>query len=136
MDEVEDWSEKEAETPSKRVKREPTRGRRAGTPSRLAAMKADATIADASAKLMAGESPPEAQTPSIPDVPTPLPHTSIFGQVVERKPIVSSHIEPTIYNPIAIGGHGADSYLNDYSGIFDNSLYTMGEDEYGVEGEI
>lgn len=136
MDDMENWSEMEEETPSKRLKREPTRGRRAGTPSRLAAMRADATIADASAKLMAVESPPEVQTPSLPDIPTPLPHTSIFGHV-ERKPVVNPAPEPSIYNPMVGGGHGAEAYLNDYTGsLFDTGLYTMNEEDYGAEGEI
>ena len=129
----ENWSE---ETPSKRAKTTgPSRGRKAGTPSRLAAIKADATIA-AAAQQESVESPPEIETPT-PSAPEPAPtmrHTSIFGQVeVDRKPIVSPP-EPTIFNNSAFN---ADVSFNEsYGYTFGGSGFPfMGSDDYGADGE-
>ncbi|KAM5342632.1 hypothetical protein ACJ41O_013598 [Fusarium nematophilum] len=88
-----DWSDMDVNTPSKRVK---TTGRpKSATPSRSAAVKAAATIADATAQLQSSESPPEevatptgfgggmgaAHLPSASVAPT-----SIFGDVGRKNP--------------------------------------------------
>lgn len=129
IDSIESYSE---ETPSKRVKTAPTRGRKAGTPGRMAAAKADATIAAAATAAVqydAVESPPEVQTPSAPEIAPPMRNLSIFGNVepVERKPIINQS-EPSIYNS-ALSRDGSfnsnfdsyvnDNYFDDYNGAAD-----------------
>ncbi|KAH6611063.1 hypothetical protein Trco_001083 [Trichoderma cornu-damae] len=60
---IENWSEHE-DTPTKKPKTGAFPGQRNGTPSRRAATKASATIAEASALLDASDSQPEAEAPA------------------------------------------------------------------------
>ena len=135
-DEVEDWQDQD-QTPSKRAKVTP-RSRKAGTPSRLAAMRADATIAESFTQLQSSESPDEMPTPSA-SAPTAFaPPPSIFGEV-ERKAIVNHNHIPAVFNNSAFNGMGADAYIGgNLNESFDNSFTysSFGMGDMGNEGEI
>ncbi|CAM1508427.1 Fc.00g052750.m01.CDS01 [Cosmosporella sp. VM-42] len=128
-DEV-DWEDQD-NTPSKRVKSIP-RSRKAGTPSRLAAVKADATIAESFSQLQASESPPEIPTPTSSAPIASAPPASIFGEV-ERKPVINytQNLIPSVFTNSAFSGNGTDEYFGgnpdeSYNGSFTYSSFNMG----------
>jgi hypothetical protein len=103
--EIDNWSEQE-ETPSKRAKNGGP-GQRNGTPSRQAATKASATIADASAQLISSDSPAEDDAETPPPAcatVTPTPRKSIFGDVSGSRPP-----QPPQEQHQSSGDHGLDS---------------------------
>ncbi|KAF4465216.1 hypothetical protein FALBO_7944 [Fusarium albosuccineum] len=134
-------------TPSKRAK---TTGRpaRNPTPSRSAAVKAAATIADASAQMYSSESPPEeVATPTGPVMaapvlappaaaPAPVAQTSIFGHV-ERKPQTSDFMTGPPHNLNMMNTPTAA-----FPDIFDSpDIFGTGHNDasymdYGGDGEI
>lgn len=70
------WSEMD-DTPSKRTKTGPAPGQKTGTPSRRAAARASATIADASAQLQTSDS--ELETPTARGAQTARPSASVVS---------------------------------------------------------
>ncbi|KEY65467.1 hypothetical protein S7711_08307 [Stachybotrys chartarum IBT 7711] len=146
-DDIDSWSvrDEEEESPSKRAKNGALPGQKNGTPSRRAAVKAAATIADATAELQAGEdssdelmTPTSFRAPKAPAVvktqPTAAP--SLFGNVPERQaytnPAPDALRDQHIFN-----SRGADAYLG---GDFINTSFSYDEGaRYGEsfdDGEI
>jgi hypothetical protein len=105
-----DWSGKDMdETPSKRVKTEAT-PRTKTTPSRRAATRAAATIADSTNRL---DSSDESEA-----VTAQRPRTSLFGDVQVKQP----KPESSVLDSMTFNGNGHDSYmgsddLHDYEGM-------------------
>ncbi|KAH7318684.1 hypothetical protein B0I35DRAFT_409535 [Stachybotrys elegans] len=109
-----DWSDLDDESPSKRSKKAGSvPGQKNGTPSRRAAVKASATIADASSQLQADDSASEVETPSSTRVsgrpPAAAAPSSIFGPVATK----SSHDDIGMLRRSNIFNNTAtDPYLN------------------------
>ncbi|KAL7797520.1 hypothetical protein V8C37DRAFT_399683 [Trichoderma ceciliae] len=133
---IENWSDHE-DTPTKKPKTGAFSGQRNGTPSRRAATKANATIAEASALLDASDSQPETETaaghaastfslanmlPQPPQAPQPT-----FG---------SANVKPTLNeNPgPATGSFRTSGYPIPASGF--HSLQMGGGDDMLGDGEI
>lgn len=96
--EVDNWSEHE-DTPTKKPKTGAFPGQRNGTPSRRAATKANATIAEASALLDASDSQPETEAPAANAVSTfataAMPPQLTFGSANPR-PMIGQNPGPAM----------------------------------------
>jgi hypothetical protein len=153
-DNTRDWSGLD-DTPSKRPKTAlaTTPGRKNGTPTRLAATKAGATIADASAQLQSSESShDEIEIPASASLtPAPLHHVqqtakphSIFGKVAQKS---SYRVAPaaTVPGPaaslqkMAFSGTGRDEYFGGGESDEDHMFAARSSDMYygdDITGEI
>lgn len=150
-----DWSGLD-ETPSKRPKTNAaTPGQKNGTPSRLAAARAGATIADASAQLLQSsesshdelETPKSATRPTaVAPAPAPAaeatvqPH-SIFGNVPVKQPFGNTANDGTVsLQNTAFSGTGRDAYFGSEPAEESNPMYSAAIDSmyYGddIDGEI
>lgn len=138
-DDIDSWSvrDEEEESPSKRAKNGAPPGQKNGTPSRRAAVKAAATIADATAELQAGEDlSDELMTPTSFRAPKAPAAPSLFGNVPERQaytnPAPDALRDQHIFN-----SRGADAYLG---GEFISTSFSYdGGAQYGEsfdDGEI
>lgn len=116
-EECDDWSDKD-DSPSKRTKTGALPGQRNGTPSRRAAVRAVATIADASAQLQDNEVLSDFEAPApIPDrvpiaPPTTIAPASIFGPVTLMSPVAP--FSEMAEDPYLGGSADNDGYTNNY----------------------
>ncbi|KAI9158720.1 hypothetical protein HJFPF1_06718 [Paramyrothecium foliicola] len=122
-DDNEDWSDKD-ESPSKRTKTGALPGQKNGTPSRRAAVKAVATIADSSAQLQDSEAAASdyeaAPSPvrHLPAPPSTVAPTSIFGNVTPRAMIPFNTMGEDAFLGMDLGTNGYPASGFDDDGYF------------------
>lgn len=148
----ENWSELD-ETPSKRSKTGALPGQKNGTPSRRAATKAAATIADATAQLHSGDSSDEVEALASAPVPNPrsvakpapatkrataAPVPSIFGDVAHSKPLPPTQgVMPQDLDASPFNMTGTDAFLGtDGFPSFANEFAYPGMDDDLAQYEI
>lgn len=139
-DTIKDYSDMDdPETPSNRSKRQKAAGavsgQKTGTPTRRAATKANATIAESFAQAQSGESAPESDSITFNNAATvQAAPQSIFGPV-DQKPLIRNNGFATDYGNLAFAKSGGDAYFGAEMDD-EESYYTRGNGYDVDDGEI